>query len=38
MTDSRRLIQQAKQQTAANRYVRLLQDNATKIVNRILSK
>jgi hypothetical protein len=38
MTDPIRLIQQAKQQTAANRYAKLLQDNATKIVNRILNK
>jgi hypothetical protein len=36
--DPRRLIQQAKLQTAANRYAKLLQDNATKIINRIVNK
>ncbi len=35
--DPRRLIQQLKLQTAANRYAKLLQDNAARVVAKIVN-
>jgi hypothetical protein len=37
MTDPRRLIQQAKLQTAANRYAKLMQDNAARVIAKIVN-
>jgi hypothetical protein len=35
--DPRRLIQQAKLQTAANRYAKLLQDSAARVIAKIVN-
>jgi hypothetical protein len=36
--DPRRLSQQLKVQTAANRYAKLLQDSGTRLINKIVNK
>jgi hypothetical protein len=36
--DPRRLIQQLKVQTAANRYAKLLQDRGAKLITKIVNK
>ncbi len=35
--DPRKLSQQLKLQTSANRYAKLLQDNAAKVINKIVN-
>jgi hypothetical protein len=36
-SDPRKLIQQLKLQTSANRYAKLLQDNAAKVISKIVN-